>query len=452
MICDVAPAESRGELFPPMATHDPRQFLVQLYEAAIRAADPRVATRQAVDAIPDLTPTVLVIAVGKGSHAMAAGAVEALQLRGITVATGLVVSHEAAASTHGLESLVADHPVPGECSFAAAERLAALASQSEDDSDAIVLVSGGATSLIAAPIAPLSPIALEATFDALLASGADITLMNAVRKRLLRFGGGRLATMLKSRRVHCLVASDVIGNDVSAIASGPCVPDSLTASDTRERARGADIWDALPDDARTIIDEMAEGRIDDTPPPDHPRFASTTTRVILDRQAAADGAGRAAVDAGALVDVVDQPLFGEAALAGARIAQQVIDQRRSDKPACTIWTGETTVILDARSGRGGRCQELALACAMALAEDGADWITVLAAGTDGRDGPTDAAGAIVDGATCSRLRARGIDPSTTLLRHDSYSALDAVNALLKTGSTGTNVNDIVISLVSPRRP
>ena len=166
--------------------------------------------------------------------------------------------------------------------------------------------------------------------------------------------------------------------------------------------------------------------------------------------AAADGAARAAADAGALVDVVDQPLFGEAALAGARIAQQVIDQRRSDKPACTIWTGETTVMLDARSGRGGRCQELALACAMALAEDGATWITVLAAGTDGRDGPTDAAGAIIDGTTCSALRAKGIDPPTVLLRHDSYHALEAVGALLRTGSTGTNVNDIVISILSPR--
>jgi hydroxypyruvate reductase len=258
--------------------------------------------------------------------------------------------------------------------------------------------------------------------------------------------------MLKSRRVHCLVASDVIGNDVSAIASGPCVPDSLTARDTRERARGADIWDALPDETRTIIDAMAEGRIDDTPRADHPRFASTTTRVILDRQAAAGGAQRAAAEAGAQVEVVDNPLFGEAAVAGSRIAQHVLCQRRTRNVACTIWTGETTVMLDARSGRGGRCQELALACAMSLAEAGVDaiGITVLAAGTDGRDGPTDAAGAIVDSSTCSNMRARGIDPSTILLRHDSYSALDAAGALLKTGSTGTNVNDIVISLVLPR--
>jgi glycerate 2-kinase len=447
-MCDVAPAETPGRTFSAMAAHEPRQFLVHLYEAAIRAADPRAATRQAVDAIDDLTPTVLVIAVGKGAHAMASGAVDALHSRGIQVANGLVVSHESAAVTHGLEALVADHPVPGDRSFAAADRLAQVASHSDQGSDAIVLVSGGATSLIAAPIDRLQPNVLGATFDALLASGADITLMNAVRKRLLRFGGGRLATMLNSRRVHCLVASDVIGNDVSAIASGPCVPDSLTARDTRERARAAGIWNALPDATRTIIDAMVEGRIDDTPRADHPRFASTTTRVILDRQAAAGGAQRAALDAGAMVEVVDNPLFGEAAVAGSRIAQHVLSQRRIDKSACTIWTGETTVMLDARSGRGGRCQELALACAMTL--DSADGITILAAGTDGRDGPTDAAGAIIDGSTCSAMRDRGIDPSTTLLRHDSYNALDSVGALLKTGSTGTNVNDIVISLVSPR--
>ena len=449
-MCDVAPAEMPGRTFSAMPAPEPRQFLVQLYEAAIRAADPRAATRQAVDAIDALTPTVLLIAVGKGAHSMASGAVEALQGRGVTIASGLVVSHESAATPHGLESLVADHPVPGNRSFAAADRLAQLASRSEPASDAIVLVSGGATSLIAAPMPPLSPNALEATFDALLASGADITLMNAVRKRLLRFGGGRLATMLRSRRVHCLVASDVIGNDVSAIASGPCVPDVLTARDTRERGRAAGIWNGLPDATRTMIDAMAEGRADDIPRADHPRFATTTTRVILDRQAAAAGARRAAAGAGASVEVVDNPLFGEAAVAGSRIAQHVLSQRRTQAAACTIWTGETTVMLDARSGRGGRCQEFALACAMSL--DGADGITILAAGTDGRDGPTDAAGAVIDGSTCSAMRARGIDPSTVLLRHDSYNALDAVGALLKTGSTGTNVNDIVISVLAERHP
>jgi hydroxypyruvate reductase len=246
------------------------------------------------------------------------------------------------------------------------------------------------------------------------------------------------------------VASDVIGNDVSAIASGPCVPDSGSATDTRERAKAAGIWQMLPDAARTIIDAMAEG-VDDTPRSDHVRFATTDTRVILDRSAAAKGAARAATAAGVVVDVVVNPLYGEAAIAGARIAQHVLGQRRGDSAVCTIWTGETTVMLDARSGEGGRCQELALACAIALEQDGTGGITVLAAGTDGRDGPTDAAGAIVDGSTCARARDQGIDPSTALLRHDSYNALEAAGALFKTGSTGTNVNDIVISVLSPRR-
>lgn len=437
-----------------MADLEPRPFLVRLYDAAIRAADPRGATRQAVEAIEDLAQTALIIAVGKGAHAMAAGAVEVLRSRGTVVTRGLVVAYQPSELAHGLEFVEGDHPVPGDRSFAAAERVSDLAAQSTDNGDAIVLVSGGATSLIAAPVEGLSATDLAATFDALLASGADITLMNAVRKRLLRFGGGRLATMLKSRRVHCLVASDVIGNDLSAIACGPCVPDSGTARDTRDLARAADIWDALPDAARSIIDAMANRRINDTPRSNHPRFATTTTTVILDRQAPANGAAREAADAGAVVDVVENPLYGEAAIAGTRIAQHVVAQRRLDKPTCTIWTGETTVMLDARSGRGGRCQELALACAMSLAEAGENGhgITVLAAGTDGRDGPTDAAGAIVDGSTCDRMRDRGIDPSTTLLRHDSYHALDAVGALLKTGSTGTNVNDIVISVLSPRFP
>ena len=439
-----------------MNSIEPREFLTRVYAAGVAAADPMRATRQAVMALDDLASPVWLIATGKGAHAMASGAMEALRERNALVADGLVVANEAAAnSTHGLEpwlfeSMTGDHPTPGPLSFAAADRLAVLAGRTTKDSDALVLVSGGTTSLIAGPIQGISERDLRQAFEALLASGADIALMNAIRKRLLRFGAGRLAIALKSRRVHCLIASDVIGNDPASIASGPCVPDTTTARDTRERAREAGAWETLPRTVREHIDAMAEGRAPDVPPPDHARFASTSVRVILDRTDAERGAAAIARSLGATVHVRTEPLAGEASTAGREFARELLSRQRGSVE-CVIWSGEATVTLGASSGLGGRCQEFALACASSLETAGSDarGITVLAAGTDGRDGPTDTAGAIVDAETCSRMRSAGIDPATSLRDHDTYNALNSVKALLKTGPTGTNVNDLVIARLTP---
>jgi glycerate-2-kinase len=350
-----------------------------------------------------------------------------------------------------LDAVEGDHPVPGQRSRAAADRLADVASRADQDADAIVLVSGGATSLIAAPIPGLSAQDLRASFDSLLASGADITVMNAIRKRLLRFGAGRLAIALNSRRVHCLIASDVVTNDVASIASGPCVADPGTAREARDHARRSGAWDTLPPAARNLIDDMMIGSMPDSPSRDHPRFATTSVDIVLDRTAAAEGAGVAAVRHGVETEVIKEPLSGEASVRGEQLADALVMRARPARPACLIWTGETTVTLAGENGAGGRCQELALACARRLADAGttARGITVLAAGTDGRDGPTDAAGAIVDANTWAQMLANKVDPDDALRRHASYDALEAAGALLKTGPTGTNVNDLVIALWQP---
>ena len=432
------------------ASIDPREFLTRVYHAAVAAADPRRATRQAVEGIRDLAPSVWILAVGKGAHSMASGAVEALRSMNVAVAGGIAVANERDPSaTHGLESLDGDHPTPGKRSFAAADRLAAVTAQATPDTDAIVLVSGGATSLIAAPVSGISDQELHDTFKILLASGADIALMNAIRKRLLRFGAGRLAVALESRKVHCLIGSDVIGNDTAAIASGPCVADTSSARETR--ALAADIWESLPNNVRDLLDAMAEHRVPDVPPADHPRFASTSVQVILDRTDAERGAADSARQLGALMTVYATPLSGDATTKGREFAADLLSRERVGTE-CIIWSGETTVTLNADSGTGGRCQEFALALAESLESAGADagGITVLAAGTDGRDGPTDAAGAIVDANTFAEIRSHGIDPSQVLRKHDSYRALDSIGALLKTGPTGTNVNDLVIALIKDR--
>jgi hydroxypyruvate reductase len=194
---------------------------------------------------------------------------------------------------------------------------------------------------------------------------------------------------------------------------------------------------------------MADGRAPDVPARKHPRFASTTASVILDRMVAERGA---ATEAQALVvpaEVRGTPLTGDAASAGKQFAQELVKRSRQGSQ-CIIWSGETTVSLGDSPEPGGRCQEFALACAGALERAGPDasGITVLAAGTDGRDGPTDAAGAIVDALTWSAIRHRGTDPAAALRHHASHHALEEAGALLKTGPTGTNVNDLVVALLN----
>jgi glycerate 2-kinase len=381
---------------------------------------------------------------------MASGAVDVLHEHHVPIAGGLVVANAADPSaTHGLQSVDGDHPTPGPGSFAAADQLAELTERTTADADAIVLVSGGATSLIAAPLAPIGEDELTQTFEALLASGADIGLMNAVRKRLLRFGAGRLALALGTRRIDCLIASDVVGNDLPSIASGPCVPDRGSARETQRLLRELGAWDALPLGARNHLEAMTDGRVADVPAADHPRFASTHVEIILDRTDAERGAADFARAAGASVEVLPAPLTGDATRAARQFVASLLD-RRPKSMHCVITSGETTVSLGVDAGRGGRCQEFALTSAIEL--ERSPGITVFAAGTDGRDGPTDAAGAIVDSETTSRIRASGVDPQKALQAHASYDALSTADALLKTGPTGTNVNDLVIALLSARRP
>ncbi len=433
-----------------MSSIDPRDFLRRVYRAGVAAADPEVATRQAVQALDDLAPSTWIVAIGKAAHGMASGAADAVRSRPASIAGGLVVAHEPSTNTsHALPFVQGDHPLPGRGSQLAADYLRDLADETTSASDALVLVSGGATSLIAAPVEGLTPEDLRETFAALLASGADIQLMNAIRKRLLRFGGGRLAIALQCRRVHCLIVSDVIGNDPGSIASGPCVPDSSTAGETRDRARAAGIWEQLPEGARRHLNAMADGSASDLPPGDHPGFASTSVRVILDRTNAERGAAAAVQAMGSTAEIIPTPLNGEAAAAGERFARHLLARPRRGAE-CVIWSGETTVSLGAPRGAGGRCQEFALACAEALDAAGpaAAGITVLAAGTDGRDGPTDAAGAIIDSTTWATIRGHGIDPAAALRDHTSYGALEVAGALLKTGATGTNVNDLILAFLN----
>jgi len=395
---------------------------------------------------------------------MARAAVEILAERGDAPAAGLIVPPAAAEPPHS--SLVVqpgDHPEPGAGSRAAAEAVAAAAALVRGDDEVWVLLSGGTTSLVGAPVEGVSPDDLSALYSLLLGSGLDIAAMNRVRKRFSRWGGGRLAQALAPARVRVYVVSDVIGDDLASIGSGPLVADPATAADVRGLLERAGLWHRVPRSTRELVARAERREIPETPKPGDQAFAHVTLELIASNRLALEAAARRAAELGLAPVISDLPLAGEAAAAGASVAAtlsqhcapggipqpEVAGARRLGDRAggvCLIWGGETTVTLgNVEPGLGGRCQELALAAAREL-RGASTGLALLAAGTDGRDGPTDAAGAIVDGRTWDAARAAGRDPAVDLAAHDAYRALDAAGALLRPGLTGTNVMDVVIGV------
>ncbi|HEU4989314.1 MAG TPA: DUF4147 domain-containing protein [Gemmatimonadaceae bacterium] len=455
------------------AARDPREVVETVFRAAVAGADPGVATAEALARIPMARHQRLwLFAIGKAANAMAASAAGVLQRALLTVAGGLVVApEEGAPPTATVTAIRGDHPVPGRNSFAAAAQLADVAAGMRSNDLAVVLISGGASSLIGAPLRGMSEADFSHLYEMLLNSGLDIHAMNAVRKRFSRWGGGRLALALAPATTYCLAVSDVIGDEVSSIGSGPCVPDPYTVQDVIQILQRTRLYNRLAPSFREHLSGTKRGLVPETPKAGHPAFAHVTARVIANNRVALDAARASAesLDAGP-VTVADAPLEGNAAEAGAALARALI-ARRAQSPgtrSVLLVGGETTVVLPAPAPtpalrprgepipppppypQGGRCQELALAAARVLSEAGeaGRGITLLAAGTDGRDGPTDAAGACVNANTWGAIRDAGRDPTAALASHESYDALDAVGALVRTGPTGTNVADVVIGLIS----
>jgi glycerate 2-kinase len=435
-----------------MANRPVRELLIELYTVATGAVNPGPAVAQRLARLDRAARRRWILALGKAAIPMARAAVETLASWGQEPVGGVIVGPAADAPPHGCLPVVpGDHPEPGAASLAAAEALGEATSRIGAEDDVWVLLSGGASSLLAAPVPGLTPAELTALYRLLLGSGLDIAAMNRIRKRFSRWGGGRLAAALAPARVQVFVVSDVIGDDLASIASGPCVPDTATAADVRRLLEGAGLWDRIPDAARRLVLATESGETAETPKPGDRAFARVTLELIASNRLALEAAARRAAELGLATEVAESPLAGEASATGASVAAMLVQHCRRPgipQPApsrCCIWGGETTVTLgDAPTGLGGRCQELALAAARAL--DGTPGVALLAAGTDGRDGPTDAAGAIVDGRTWRAVAAAGRDPVRDLAAHDAYRALDAAGALLKVGLTGTNVMDVVIGI------
>jgi glycerate 2-kinase len=432
-----------------------RELALELYEAAVAAAAPGGLTTRAVDGLPiGRASRVWLFAFGKAAQPMAAAAVTSL-LRGLhAIIGGVVVGPDVGPAPYPtLVSMRGDYPIPGRNSFAAAAKIAEVTPGRRGNDVALVLVSPGGSSLIAGPIRGANEPDVTALYELLANSGLDIASLNAVRKRFSRWGAGRLALALAPAATHCLAISDVTGDDLGIIGSGPCAPDETTVKDITDILQRSGLLARIPAAQRDYLVGITRGANPETPNKRHPAFAHVSSRVIGNTTTAVDGAAAAARQAGLETSVAEDRLSGDAIRAGEAIVQSLLAARAEGGASrCSVWGGEATVNLPSlinRATTSGRCQELALAASRVLYEAGdrAKGITVLAACTGGRDGTTDAAGAIVDNTAWAAVAAGGRDPAQALSRHESNGALRAAGVVIDERNTGTNVNDIVVGLL-----
>jgi hydroxypyruvate reductase len=338
------------------------------------------------------------------------------------------------------------HPLPTEGSARAARRLLEHAAAVDEDDLLLVLVSGGGTALSTLPATTLDLDDLRTIYHQLMEGGVSIHGTNVVRKHLTQVGGGRLATAAHPAHVGALVVSDVPGDELSVIASGPTVPDPSTYEEAMQVLYRQGLWHDVPAAIRDHLTAGARGKQPETPPADHPCFDTTQTRLVGTNRTALEAARLAAEERGYRVQSVETDVEGEAREVGRDHVQEMLDAD-PDTPTCWLWGGETTVTVTG-SGKGGRNQEAALGAARAM--DGTDREMVfLSGGTDGIDGPTDAAGAWATPATAERARTAGVDPETHLDDNDAYPFFDAIDQLLRPGPTHTNVMDVQVGLALP---
>lgn len=435
-----------------------RDLLFACWRKALEAVEAGAAVERSLVSEPPHWPPadgsdpaaegIWLLALGKAAVPMA-GAAE--RWAGTRLRDGLVVTKDghlgASLRTPVLES---SHPVPDARSERAGRAVLDLARSVPSEGRLLVLLSGGASSLLTCPQPGLTLDELARTTRALLEAGADIDELNTVRKHLTAVSGGRLARAARGRTIDVRAVSDVAGDRLDVIASGPCAPDPTTFGDALAvlvRRGGRERW------PRAVLDHLdagAAGQGDESVKPGDPVLAGVRHTIVASNDGARAAAvaearrrGVAAVDLGAC-------LRGEAREAAGWLLREAARHRRS-APVLAVAGGETTVTVRG-DGRGGRCQELALAAALEIADAGG--FSLLAVGTDGTDGPTDAAGAFADAGSVGRARARGIDAGTALARNDAYGFFQAEGGIVRSGPTGTNVMDLVLVWIdpSPRGP
>ena len=384
---------------------------------------------------------LFVIGAGKAS-ALMAGTLEEILDDAIT--DGIVVTkHEHGLPLSQIQLIEAGHPIPDENSVRATEEIGKLVSDLTTDDVVVFLLSGGASSLLADYPKGSNLAEVQQVFDLLLKSGADIHEMNTVRKHISNVKGGQLAKHIYPAQLYSLILSDVIGDDLDVIGSGPTVADKSTFKDAWDVLTNYDIIHNMPAAIRQYIKDGCEGNIPDTPKEGDECFINARNIIIGSNKIALEAAASKASELGYHRVIVTNTLKGEASVLGKRIAKQAIEYK-GPVPACLLYGGESTVTIRG-NGLGGRNMEFALAAGIEISSH--PNITILSAGTDGTDGPTNAAGAVVHAAVMKKAIDEGYEPERYLQNNDSYTFFSKANALIKTGATQTNVMDIMLALI-----
>jgi glycerate 2-kinase len=435
-----------------------RRQVVRILEAALRAVDPYEAVCRVLRVegdtlwVGDLDYTlsefrhIYVVGAGKAGAPMVR-AVE--DLLGERVSGGHVnVKVDHAEPTRFVQIHEAGHPIPDEAGLAGATEIARLLRDTVEEDLVLCLISGGGSALMTLPVEGVSLADIKALTDSLLHVGATINEINTIRKHLSQLKGGHLARLAAPARVVSLILSDVVGNPLDVIASGPTVPDTSTFADAWDLLRRYELLDEIPSNIREHLRRGVDGQIAETPKAGDPLFARTQNVIVASNDLAARAAEAQAQELGFNTLILSTFIEGEArevAKVQAALAKEVLASGRpAPRPACLISGGETTVTVRGK-GMGGRNQEMALMAAIQIA--GLDDVAVIPLATDGTDGPTDASGAYADGRTVARVRELGLDPWAYLQDNDSYHFFAPLGDLLLTGPTNTNVNDLTFVFV-----
>ena len=429
-----------------------KDHIAKIFSAALRAADPYIAVLPHTQKILSLYreggyKRLILVGFGKAASPMARPFIDSL---GELVTEGILITkygHGGETVKEGrVKTWEAGHPLPDEKGIKATEEIIRLLESAKEESLVVCLISGGGSALLVSPWEAISLKEKQRATDILLRAGADISELNTVRKHISRVKGGRLAGLAHPARTVSLILSDVIGDRLDVIASGPTSPDNTIYHDAMKVIERYGLKDEVP---RSIIETLEKGRkglISETPKEGSAVFQGVENIIVGSNKKAIDAAEADAVALGFQTSVVSTEIQGEARFIGKWLAKKALEMKASHSGSriCLISGGETTVTVKGK-GKGGRNMELALAFGLEI--EGVEGITFLSAGTDGTDGPTDAAGAIVDGHTITKAKSLGINGEEYLNNNDSYNFFKKVGGLFLTGPTGTNVMDIQITLL-----
>jgi glycerate 2-kinase len=439
----------------PAFTHPLAQKAIDIFSAALQAVDPYKAVEGQISHILSIYKSggfkkLLLVSFGKAAFLMAKAVSDrasALITRGIVITK---YGHAIDSHLHAhVEVCEAGHPIPDGNGLAATGQAMEMLKEADGMTLVVCLISGGGSALLVAPKDNISLPDKQGITELLLKTGASIDELNTVRKHISDIKGGRLAELAYPARVISLILSDVIGDKLDVIASGPTSPDSTTYRMALDVVEKYQLAKRLPKTVMDVLEKGLEGKVTDTPKEGNPIFERVENIIVGSNLKAAQAAEAKAKELGFEITILSTDLEGEARDVARWLAKKALEAKKSlegkeARKICLISGGETTVMVKG-SGKGGRNTELALAFALEI--EGIQGITLLSAGTDGTDGPTDAAGAIVNGETIQKARSLSLDPAVYLKNNDSYNFFSKIGELFITGPTGTNVMDLQIILI-----